>query len=325
MRIRARKPCWLSMLLLGVALCGTAVASAEETARADAYANGLGAFERGDVAAALRLWAPPAEQGDPRAQFGLGLIYEEGLGGLPRDEEAALGWYERAARFGLSPAQNNLAGMYAEGRGVARDPARAVALWRQAAAAGFGPAQLNLAFALERGSGVERNVQEAAEWYQRGNAQQLVVARSRGAEAPALAGGRDERPQRQRAPIAIVGNQTPPASPEELHPRSVPRGRCLLRAARILPRSRRRRSFRRRGRAPSRGCAGELATERSNRGPRSEGRVAPRPVRADRGSHARRCAVRRDADPGRSLSRCTRRGGWGYSMILGSMSTPTGA
>jgi hypothetical protein len=208
MRIRAREPAWLSVLLLGVVLSGTAAASAEETEPADAYASGLLAFERGDTAAALRLWTPPAEQGDPRAQFGLGLIHEEGLGGLPRDEAAALGWYERAARFGLSPAQNNLAGMHAEGRGVPRDPARAVALWRQAAAAGFGPAQLNLAFALERGVGVERNAQEAAEWYQRGTAQQRVLARSEGGEAPPLGGGRDEAPRRQRAPVASVGGET---------------------------------------------------------------------------------------------------------------------
>jgi len=212
MRTCAGKPFWLSVLLLLVMVCGTAAASAEETALADAYANGYRAFERGDQAAVLQLWAPLAEQGDPRAQFGLGLIYEAGFGGTASDDQAALGWYQRAARLGFSPAQNNLALMYAEGRVVSRDLAQAATLWRQAATAGFGPAQQNLALALANGSGVERNEREAAEWNQRASAQRLLAAKigrlEPGREDPSAgAGDGDERLQRESAPVAIVRSE----------------------------------------------------------------------------------------------------------------------
>jgi len=193
-----------SALLFGVLACSPVRASTEERELADAYANGLRAFEQGDRAAALGFWAPLSEQGDPRAQFGLGLIYEAGLGGTA-DEEAALAWYQRAARLGFSPAQNNLALMYAEGRVVSRDLAQAARLWRQAATAGFGRAQHNLALALANGSGVERDEREAAEWQHRANAQRLLAAKlgrqGPAREDPAVEG---EGPQRERDPVAIV-------------------------------------------------------------------------------------------------------------------------
>lgn len=152
------------LLVLFLVMFSPAPASGEGPGAADAYDGGLRAFQSDDYAGALRLWTPLAEQGDPRAQFGLGLIYQAGLGGTAPDEEAALGWYRRAARSGFSPAQNKLALMYAEGRVIPRDLELAVSLWRQAASAGYGPAQLHLARALEAGSGVERNEREAAEW-----------------------------------------------------------------------------------------------------------------------------------------------------------------
>jgi len=156
----------LFLLLCPLVLYGTG-AWAEGTSADEAYTEASRAFGRGDYASALRLWTPLAERGDPRAQFGLGVIYESGPGGTPTDQEEALRWYRLAARQGIPQAQNNLAIMYAEGRVVSRDLALAVTLWRQAAEAGYGPAQRNLAVALEGGVGVERNPREAALWYQR--------------------------------------------------------------------------------------------------------------------------------------------------------------
>jgi hypothetical protein len=182
MRLRTsgflRRALLLVPLCLSLALDG---ASAKQADAPDPYASGFRAFERGDHAEALRLWAPLAERGDPRAQFGLALIHEGGLGGAPKDEEAALGWYRRAARKGLSAAQNNLALMYAEGRVVPRDEALAVTLWREAAQAGHAPAQQNLARALERGAGGERDEREAAEWSERARAQLAGPASGRAA------------------------------------------------------------------------------------------------------------------------------------------------
>ena len=41
-----------------------------------------------------------ADQGDPEAQFGLGLVYANGLYGVPQDFVKARQWYERAAAQG---------------------------------------------------------------------------------------------------------------------------------------------------------------------------------------------------------------------------------
>jgi TPR repeat protein len=44
------------------------------------YAAGLGAYERGDYATALREFRPLAERGNPGAQFNLGQLYAKGHG-----------------------------------------------------------------------------------------------------------------------------------------------------------------------------------------------------------------------------------------------------
>lgn len=164
--------------IVAVALVGTSLASASDDATVsdEAYANGVAAFESGDLASALRLWTPLADGGDARSQFGLGLLYEQGGGSIPPDGEAALRWYRLAARQGLPAAQNNLGLMFAEGRGAPRDVEFAVSLWRQAAGAGHAMAQYNLAVALEHGAGVPRDEREARQWLHRAAAQGLEKA-----------------------------------------------------------------------------------------------------------------------------------------------------
>ena len=180
----------MALLLLAFSVFLACAPAAAEQAGGDAYAEGFRAFEQTDYAAALRLWTPLAERGDPLAQFGLGLIYERGIPGTPMDPEEALHWYRRAARHGVAPAQNNLAAMYAEGRVVSRDPGLAVTFWRQAAEAGYGPAQLNLAVALESGFGTARNMREAEAWYQRARDQGFAASRSPVEPELGLAGAR---------------------------------------------------------------------------------------------------------------------------------------
>ncbi len=73
------------------------------------------------------------EQGDPNAQFVLGLDYSNGWRGVPQDDQEAVRWYRLAAeqgevnaRFKLgADAQFNLGLMYANGRGVLKDSALA--------------------------------------------------------------------------------------------------------------------------------------------------------------------------------------------------------
>jgi TPR repeat protein len=64
--------------------------------------------------------------------------------GIARDEEAALGWYEKAAEQGVPEAQLTLGDLYAAGRGVVCDAEAARAWYEKAAAQGNAAAAARL-------------------------------------------------------------------------------------------------------------------------------------------------------------------------------------
>ncbi len=100
------------------------------------FADGLAAYDAGDLQAAHDEWLPLAEAGDLEAQVALAGLLELGGPGLERDLPAAIDWYRRAAARGDPVAQMNLAGFYDHGRGVSRDRIRALALFSLAAEQG---------------------------------------------------------------------------------------------------------------------------------------------------------------------------------------------
>ena len=61
--------------------------------------DGEAAYQRGNYASALRLWRPAAERGNARAQFNLGIMYNNG-NGVPKDYATAHKWFSRAAAQG---------------------------------------------------------------------------------------------------------------------------------------------------------------------------------------------------------------------------------
>ncbi len=74
-----------------------------------------------------------ARNGDPVAQYELGLRYETGAWGVTRDEKKALYWLNKAADNGNHHAMATLAHIYAQGQlGVPRDPEKA-AYWEKRA------------------------------------------------------------------------------------------------------------------------------------------------------------------------------------------------
>ena len=138
--------------------------TAAAPARAD-YAAGAAAYQKGDYATALAEWTAMADAGDARSQLGLGVLYESGHGLPAPDLPQAVEWYRAAAAQGLPAAENNLALLYATGRGVPLNPVMAGELWHVAAAAGYPLAQFNLALAYEQGFGLPRDYDSAARWY----------------------------------------------------------------------------------------------------------------------------------------------------------------
>ena len=76
-----------------------------------------------------------AEHGYARAQFNLGVRYENGLG-VSKDMGEAVKWYRKAAEQGNAVAQFNLGRCYAHGEGVNEDMTEAVKWFRAAAEQG---------------------------------------------------------------------------------------------------------------------------------------------------------------------------------------------
>ena len=106
--------------------------------------DGIAAYERGDYAVALGIFSPLANEGDTRAEYGLGLIYANGRGAA-QDYAASIKWFERAAAKGLADAQFSLGSRYYHGQGVAQDFNIAFGCFTKAAEQGHVMAQFNLA------------------------------------------------------------------------------------------------------------------------------------------------------------------------------------
>jgi len=119
-------------------------------------AAGMAAYNDGDFAQARRLWTPLAHAGDPRAQYMLGYMAENGQGRAWSNHDAAA-WYRLAANQSYPQAQVALGKLYLRGMGVPRDAAQAAAQFHQAAEEGYGPAQFQYALALFHGTGVQQD------------------------------------------------------------------------------------------------------------------------------------------------------------------------
>ena len=112
---------------------------------AEMHQRGLEALQASKETEAVEWFRKAAVLGNAGAQYGLGLMYAVGRGGLRKDEAQAADWYRKAAEQGEANAQNVLGLMYAEGRGrLPKDMARAAEWLRKSAAQGnpYAPANL---------------------------------------------------------------------------------------------------------------------------------------------------------------------------------------
>ncbi len=164
--------------------------------------HGQSAYAAGRFIDALRIWRPRAEQGDARAAFGIGLLYDLGEG-VEQDAAAALNWYRRAAEAGYVPAEFNVAVMFDSGTGTARNPTEAAFWYARAAAHGYARAEYNLAQLYQAGEGEPRNLEMAANWYAAAAAHGLSAA------ARQMASLREATQQATAAPYAAKPTLAP--------------------------------------------------------------------------------------------------------------------
>jgi uncharacterized protein len=147
----------LSTLAAGLLLLWACAAAAQD------FAEGMRAHLAKHYAESRRIFLALADEGDARAQFMMGTIYEQGLG-VPQDLEAAARWYRLAADGGNASAQYNLGIFYQFGKGVPQDPAEAARWLLKAAEQGHGRAQNNLSTFYFTGVGVPHDPVEAWKW-----------------------------------------------------------------------------------------------------------------------------------------------------------------
>ena len=107
-----------------------------------------------------------ADKGDKKAQYLIGLWYDQSDSGVA-NTRAALEWYVKAAAQDHRLASFRLGIIFQNGRGVKRNYKLAAEWYMQAADAGLSEAQFNLGYLYERGLGVKIDGARAVTWYRR--------------------------------------------------------------------------------------------------------------------------------------------------------------
>jgi len=100
-------------------------------AYADLFKEGMNAYNHGDYQKAEKLFKKASEQGDAKAQYTLGLMYDDGQG-VRQDYSKAVKWYRKAADQGYADAQLILGLMYQDGKGVRQNLSEAKSLFGKA-------------------------------------------------------------------------------------------------------------------------------------------------------------------------------------------------
>ncbi|HEY1892816.1 MAG TPA: tetratricopeptide repeat protein [Steroidobacteraceae bacterium] len=114
--------------------------------------------------AAFGWFARAAAQGDPEAMNMVGRCHENAWG-VPLDLERAAASYRASAAGGHDWGRYNYGSLLFDGRGVVPDLPQALRWFLQAAAQGHGRAMNMVARCMEEGWGCSRSAEDAAYWY----------------------------------------------------------------------------------------------------------------------------------------------------------------
>ncbi|ETX62229.1 hypothetical protein P835_03631 [Citrobacter portucalensis] len=106
-----------------------------------------------------------AYKNDSRAMNNLGYMYNYGIG-VPKDQEKAVFWYQKASGFGSAEAKTELAVLYFKGQGgLEHNDNKGMDLLIQAAQQGECEAQNNLAIIYSKGDASFRDYAKSYAWY----------------------------------------------------------------------------------------------------------------------------------------------------------------
>ena len=125
-------------------------------------------YRQGNYIKALDIFYVLAKEGDPKAQFNVGLIYANGKG-VNKDTYQAMEWYKKAAEQDNTAAQYNLAKLIGQ-RPDGKDPRaqKMIVYWLQKAAEGGQREAMNdLGMRYLKGEGVKQNKVKAFELFKK--------------------------------------------------------------------------------------------------------------------------------------------------------------
>jgi len=165
-----------------------------------------------------------AQNGNVKAMYEVGRIYERGRGTGKSFEEAAI-WYQKAADSGSHTAKARLGKMYLEGRGVKKNINKAYKLLTDAAKNNVPSAQYQLAIMYEIGIGIGEDTSKALYWYKKAaklghyQAERKVKKLGRASSTPYIASPATPKPQaksqttaKKPAPASKPAAKSEPAS-----------------------------------------------------------------------------------------------------------------
>ncbi|KAK3817127.1 MAG: hypothetical protein JOS17DRAFT_820503 [Linnemannia elongata] len=152
-----------------------------QVALGDRYKDGREVNQ--DSQAAMDWYSKAAEQGHPRAQYGIGLLYNQGFGNVPQDHTKAFDWLHKSALQGYPDAQAKVSQAYTDGAGVPKDNIKAMEWSVKAAENGHAGMQYNMGAAYENGQGVPQSDSRSFEWYLKSADQGYAEAQARVASA----------------------------------------------------------------------------------------------------------------------------------------------
>ena len=127
--------------------------------------HAIQALQSGYDQNALAILKPLAGAGNPKAQYWLADIYENGLG-VTRDMTTAVALLEKSASQGFLPAERRLGALYLRGNETLQNFGKAQTWLHKAALAGSGEAQRELGHIYALGLGVAADRPKAYAWYE---------------------------------------------------------------------------------------------------------------------------------------------------------------
>lgn len=126
-----------------------------------------------------------AEQGDTKAQYAIGKMYEKGRG-TDKNQVKAFQWYIKSAKQGNKRAAYKIGYGFLKGRGISKNSGKALKWLRISAAKGYERAEFYIGEIYEKGVGVMRDLDVSLLWYKKAQEGGYAPANNRVARVQAL-------------------------------------------------------------------------------------------------------------------------------------------